>query len=85
MYATAIRSAADINSAMGRVYGHMMTAVIISMVASAVVASSTALMAVLFGTALKWVVIFAPLVAVLGLSLAYEKMTKPQNPKTPLV
>lgn len=77
MFATGtIRSAAAINSAMGRVYGHMMLAVLISMVASMAVASSGALMALLFGTALKWVIIFAPLVAVLGMSLAYERMTK---------
>jgi FtsH-binding integral membrane protein len=71
-----IRSAADINSAMGRVYGHMGMAVLISMIASILVASSPALMAVLFGTGLKWIIIFAPLVAILGMSLAYERMSK---------
>jgi FtsH-binding integral membrane protein len=71
-----IRSAADINSAMGRVYGHMGMAVLISMIASVLVASSPALMAVLFGTGLKWIIIFAPLVAILGMSLAYERMSK---------
>jgi FtsH-binding integral membrane protein len=71
-----IRSAADINSAMGRVYGHMGIAVLISMIASILVASSPALMAVLFGTGLKWVVMFAPLVAILGMSLAYDRMSK---------
>lgn len=76
MFTSTIRSAAEINSAMGRVYGHMMLAVAVSMIASLAVASSTTLMALLFGTALKWVIMFAPLVAVLGMSLAYEKMTK---------
>lgn len=77
MFATGtIRSASEINSAMGRVYGHMFLAVVVSMLASIVVASSPALMAVLFGTGLKWVIMFAPLVAVLGMSLAYEKMSK---------
>jgi FtsH-binding integral membrane protein len=71
-----IRSAADINSAMGRVYGHMSVAVIISMLASLLVASSPALMAMLFGTGLKWVVMFAPLIAILGMSLGYERMSK---------
>jgi FtsH-binding integral membrane protein len=33
-------------------------------------------MAVLFGTGLKWVIMFAPLVAILGMSLAYERMSK---------
>jgi len=70
------RSAEQINSAMGRVYGHMGLAVVISMLASMLVASSPALMAVLFGTGLKWVIMFAPLVAVLGMSLAYERMSK---------
>jgi FtsH-binding integral membrane protein len=77
MFATStIRSASQINSAMGRVYGHMGLAVLVSMIASVLVASSPALMAVLFGTGLKWVVMFAPLVAVLGMSLAYERMSK---------
>jgi len=77
MFATStIRSAAEINSAMGRVYGHMGLAVLVSMIASMLVASSPAVMAVLFGTGLKWVVMFAPLVAILGMSLAYERMSK---------
>jgi len=71
-----IRSASEINSAMGRVYGHMGVAVVISMLASLLVASSPALMAVLFGTGLKWVVMFAPLIAILGMSLGYERMSK---------
>jgi FtsH-binding integral membrane protein len=54
----------------------MGVAVLISMIASVLVASSPALMAMLFGTGLKWVVMFAPLVAVLGMSLAYERMSK---------
>jgi hypothetical protein len=61
---------------MGRVYGHMSVAVVISMLASLLVASSPALMAVLFGTGLKWVVMFAPLIAILGMSLGYERMSK---------
>jgi uncharacterized protein len=77
MFATnTIRSASEINSAMGRVYGHMGLAVLVSMIASVLVASSPAVMAVLFGTGLKWVVMFAPLVAILGMSLAYERMSK---------
>ena len=77
MFATStIRSASEINSAMGRVYGHMGVAVVISMLASLLVASSPALMALLFGTGLKWVVMFAPLIAILGMSLGYERMSK---------
>lgn len=55
------RSAEQINSAMGRVYGHMMIATLVSMFTSYVVSTSPTLMALLFGTALKWVVLFAPL------------------------
>jgi uncharacterized protein len=70
------RSASDINSAMGRVYGHMGLAVLTSMVVSMLVSSSPDLMALFFGTGLKWIIIFAPLVAVLAVSFAFEKMSK---------
>ncbi len=78
MYATTLnyRSAAEINSAMGRVYGHMALATLTSMIVAGLVSSSAAMMALLFGTALKWVIIFAPLVAVLGMSLAFERLSK---------
>jgi len=49
------RSAAGINQAMARVYGHMGLAVLVSMVVSFLVGNSPDLMAVLFGTGLKWV------------------------------
>lgn len=55
-------SASQINAAMGRVYAYMGIAVFVSMLSSYLVGTSTELMALLFGTALKWVVIFAPLV-----------------------
>jgi FtsH-binding integral membrane protein len=48
------------------------------MIVSMLVAGSPGLMALLFGTALKWVVIFAPLVAILALSFGLEKLTKTQ-------
>jgi FtsH-binding integral membrane protein len=63
------RSAEQINSAMGRVYGHMSLAVLTSMIVSYLVGTNPALMAVLFGTALKWVVIFAPLLAIMVVSV----------------
>jgi uncharacterized protein len=63
---------------MGRVYANMALAVITSMVVSGLVASSPGLMALLFGTALKWVVMFLPLVAILAASFAYERMSKGQ-------
>ncbi len=72
------RSATEINSAMGRVYGNMSLAVLTSMIVSGLVAASPGLMALLFGTGLKWVVMFLPLVAVLIAGFAYERMTKSQ-------
>jgi uncharacterized protein len=77
MFATAsYRTAADINSAMGRVYGHMALATLTSMIVAGLASSSPALMSLLFGTSLKWVIIFAPLVAVMAMSLAFEKLSK---------
>jgi FtsH-binding integral membrane protein len=71
MYASTVyRSASEINNAMIRVYNHMFLAVLTSLVVSFLVSSSTAAMAVLFGTWFKWVIIFAPLVAVFGVTMA---------------
>jgi FtsH-binding integral membrane protein len=64
----AYRSATEINSAMGRVYGHMSFAVIISMMVSYFVGSSPELLAFFFTGVLKWIVIFAPLAAIFGIS-----------------
>jgi len=77
MFATGVyRSATDINSAMGRVYGHMGLAVITSMIVSFIVGNSSALLEFFFTGAMKWVVIFAPLVAILAVSFSMEKMSK---------
>lgn len=62
------RTASELNTAMAHVYKHMGLAVLTSMFVSSLVSSNTELMAVLFGTPLKWLVIFAPLVAVFALS-----------------
>jgi len=70
------RSASQINSAMGRVYFNMMLAVITSMVVSLLVAGSPALMQFFFTGAMKWVVVFAPLVAILAGSFAFDRMSK---------
>ena len=70
------RSASQINSAMGRVYGHMMLAVLTSMVISFLVSTSPAMMAFFFTGAMKWIVIFAPLAAILGMGLGLERMSK---------
>ena len=67
--ATTYRSADEINSAMGRVYGHMSLAVITSMLVSYFVGTSPELLAFFFTGITKWVVIFAPLVAVFAVSM----------------
>jgi len=69
------RSAGEINTAMAGVYKHMFLAVLNSMVVSYLVSGNAALMALLFGTALKWVVIFAPLVAILIFTFSVEKLS----------
>jgi FtsH-binding integral membrane protein len=60
------RSAEEINSAMGRVYGHMSLAVIVSMFVSYFVGTSPELLEFFFTGVLKWIVIFAPLAAIFG-------------------
>lgn len=67
MYSTTFnnyRDAAQVNTAMGRVYGHMALAVITSMVVSMFVGMNPELVQFFFTGILKWVVIFAPLAAV---------------------
>jgi hypothetical protein len=70
------RSASEINSAMGRVYGHMGLAVLTSMIVSYFVGSSPDLLAFFFTGVTKWIVIFAPLVAILAFSFASERFSK---------
>lgn len=72
------RSAEDVNSAMGRVYGHMSVAVIISMIVSWFVGTSPELLAFFFTGVLKWIVILAPLAAILVFSFACERFNKAQ-------
>ena len=62
------RSASEINSAMGRVYGHMSLAVVVSMFVSYFVGTSPELIQFFFTGVLKWIVIFAPLAAIFGVS-----------------
>jgi FtsH-binding integral membrane protein len=70
------RTAADINSAMGRVYGNMSLAVIVSMLVSYFVGTSPELLQFFFTGVMKWIVIFAPLVAIFAISVAMENATK---------
>ena len=76
MYASVYRSAEQINSAMSRVYGHMALAVMTSMIVSFLVGNNAALMAFFFTGAVKWLVIFAPLAAILAVSFAGENLSK---------
>jgi FtsH-binding integral membrane protein len=62
------RSAQEVNAAMGRVYGHMSLAVAVSMLVSYFVGTSPELLAFFFTGVLKWIVIFAPLAAIFGVS-----------------
>ena len=75
---TDYRSADEINSAMGRVYGHMSVAVIVSMIVSYFVGSSPELLAFFFTGIMKWIVIFAPLVAIFAFAFASENFNKTQ-------
>lgn len=70
------RSATEINTAMAGVYKNMGLAVLVSMIVSYFVGTNTALMQFFFTGALKWVIMFAPLVAIIGLSFGLEKVSK---------
>jgi FtsH-binding integral membrane protein len=63
-YALPYKTASEINSAMGRVYGNMAMAVFTSMIVSMLVASNATLMTFFFTGIVKWIVIFAPLAAI---------------------
>ena len=76
MLSTTYKSVGELNTAMSRVYGHMGLAVVTSMIVSFLVGTSPMLMAFFFTGAMKWIVIFAPLVAVLAVSFAWEKFSK---------
>jgi FtsH-binding integral membrane protein len=71
------RSAEEINSAMGRVYGHMSLAVVVSMLVSYFVGTSPELLQFFFTGVLKWIVIFAPLAAIFG--VGYVLGTNPSK------
>ena len=72
------RSAEEVNAAMGRVYGHMSLAVIVSMLVSYWVGTTPELVQFFFTGVLKWIVIFAPLAAIFGVS--YVLGTSPTKP-----
>jgi len=59
-----------------RVYQNMMIAVLISMVTSFIVGNTPILMAVLFGTPLKWLIMLAPIGFILFFSFKMESLSK---------
>lgn len=69
------KTAGEVVNAMNRVYGHMALAVINSMIVSMLVSSSPALMAFLFTGFMKYVVIFAPLVAIFAIGFNLHKVS----------
>lgn len=74
----AARSADQINTAMGRVYFYMMTAVLNSMLVSYVIGTTPALAQFFLTGVMHWVVVFAPLVAIFFITPAI--MAEPPAP-----
>ena len=77
-YMPSYRNAAEINSAMGRVYGYMMMAVTISMAVAGFVGFNPTLLAIFFTGWMKWITIFLPLAAVFA--IGYALSTDPPKP-----
>jgi len=73
------RDAPAVNAAMGRVYGHMSLAVIVSMIVSYLVGTSPELLQFFFTGVMKWIVIFSPLVAIFGVAMVLGN-----NPSKPV-
>jgi FtsH-binding integral membrane protein len=72
------RSATEVNDSMVRVYGQMFLAILNSMTVGYLVSSSPELINMIFGSALKWLVMFAPLVAVIAISFVIDRVNKLQ-------
>ena len=70
------RTASEINSAMNRVYSNMALAVITSMIVSFLVGTNTALLQFFHTGVMKWIVIFAPLVAIFAITFAMDKVSR---------
>ena len=76
MFVGTYKSAAEINSAMIRVYQNMMIAVLISMATSFIVGNTPMLMSLFFGTPLKWLIMLAPIGFILFFSFKIEDLSK---------
>lgn len=69
----AYKSASEINSAMAGVYKHMTLAVVVSMIVSYLIGTTPEVLQFFFTGVMKWIVMFAPLVAVIGISFTLSK------------
>lgn len=79
MFAATYRTAAEVNDSMLRVYNYMTVAMLISFIVAWGVSVTPPLMMLLFGTWLKWIVLFAPLVAIFGIAMALTKNLSKQT------
>ena len=66
---TPYRSAEEINTSMANVYKHMSFAILTSMIVSYFVGTTPELLQFFFTGVIKWIVIFAPLAAIFGISM----------------
>lgn len=67
------KSASEINSAMAGVYKHMTLAIVVSMLVAYAIGTTPEVLKFFFTGITKWIVMFAPLVAVLGISYALSR------------
>lgn len=67
------KSASEINSAMAGVYKHMTLAIVVSMLVAYSIGTTPEVLKFFFTGITKWIVMFAPLVAVLGISYALSR------------
>ncbi len=72
---TVYANVSDINNRMISVYNNMFLAVVNSLVVSLLVASSPVAMQFLFTGAMKWIVLFAPLVMIFAMTWIMQKAT----------
>ena len=70
MNTTVYRTATEVNDAMLRVYNYMFLAIVVSGLVSYFVGTSPDLLKFFFTGWIKWVVMFAPLAAVIGIGFA---------------
>lgn len=68
-------SSVGVNSAMSKVYGLTAMGLFVAALVAFFVASSPAMMALVFGSALKWVVLLAPLALVFVMGFGYERLS----------